>query len=271
MTPQAMKPGGIPALLAPALDEVSNGVTLADARTAAFPLVFVNKAFERVTGYSPAEALGKNCRFLQGSGTDPRAIEQIRTALREGEPCHVCLRNYRKDGTAFLNELKLLPIRGEDGGVDYYVGIQNDVTSQLLARALRERERTLTASAWQIEHLGYSHTLDPPVPRQWDSAIGVLVTDHRGQVCHANRTAGQFVGAPPRALESTNVFDHFDADWLSEALRPESQNEHEWLTARLCGLASRDVRAELSTYRVVADLSSRPFYVILLRELSAED
>ena len=259
-------------LLAPALDEVSNGVTLADAREDGLPLVFVNRAFERVTGYSPAEALGQNCRFLQGAGTDPRAIEKIRSAVREGEPCHVCLRNYRKDGTAFLNELKILPIRGEDGELDYFIGIQNDVTSQLLARALRDSEggRSLADSDWQVEHLGFTLDLDPPLPTRWGSEIGVLVADHRGQIRYANRAAGQVVGVAPRTLESTNVFDHFDADWLSGALRPESQNEHEWLRARLCGAARREIRVELSTYRVMPDLSPRLFYVILLRDLLEE-
>ena len=259
--------------LAPALDEVSNGVTLADARDGAYALVFVNRAFERLTGDSPAEALGKNCRFLQGAGTDPRAVEVIRTAISRGEPCHVCLRNYRKDGTAFFNELKLLPIRAQDGGVEYYVGIQNDVTAQLLARALRQHDSSLSpASAdWQVEYLGFPLSLDPPFSRRWGSEIGVLVADHRGQICYANRSAGQFVGVASRALMATNVFDHFDADWLSEALRSEAPNEQEWLVARLCGAAPREVRAELSTYRVSADLSSRPFYVILLRDLPEAD
>lgn len=263
-TPSVMLP-----MLAPAWDEVSNGVTLADAREAGLPLVFVNRAFERVTGYSPAEALGRNCRFLQGTGTDPRAVEQIRAAIRKGEPCHVCLRNYRKDGTAFLNELKLLPIQGEDGEPDYYIGIQNDVTAQLLARALRDHDgaRSLAASDWQVEHLGFTLDLDPLLPRRWASEVGVLVADHRGQIRYANRAAGQVVGVAPGALESTNVFDHFDADWFSEALRPESQHEHEWLRARLCGAAPREVRVELSTYRVMPDLSPRLFYVILLRDL----
>lgn len=260
-------------LLAPALDEISNGVTVADARDGAFPLVFVNRTFERVTGYSPAEVLGKNCRFLQGAGTDPQAVEQIRAALRTGQPCHVCLRNYRKDGTAFLNELKLMPIRGAGGDVEYFIGIQNDVTAQLLARALRQHEGgvSLAESAWQIEHLGYSFSLDPPLPRHWGSEIGVLVADHRGRVCYGNRAAGGFLGTAPVDLIGSNVFDHLDADWLSSALRSDSQNEHEWLTARICGPESPKVRSEVSTYRVFLDPSRRPFYVILIRDQPGEE
>ncbi len=259
-------------LLAPALDEVNNGVTLADARTPNMPLVFVNKAFERVTGYAPEDVLDKNCRFLQGPGTDPAAVDDIRRALQAGEPCHVCLRNYRKDGTAFLNELKILPIRPDGESVDYFIGIQNDVTAQLLARALRQHDNPRDlASLWQVEHLGFSLALDPPFSQRPGSDIGVLVADHRGQVRYANRSASLLAGAAPEALVATNVFDHFDADWLSAALRPESRDEHEWLGARLLGLQQRDTRIELSTYRVTPDLSSHPFLVILLRNITPEE
>lgn len=259
-------------LLAPALDEVNNGVTLADARAKNMPLVFVNKAFERVTGYPPADVLDRNCRFLQGPGTDPTAVKQIRHALRVGEPCHVCLRNYRKDGTAFLNELKILPIRSDGEAVDYFIGIQNDVTAQLLARALRQHDNPRDlASNWQVEHLGFSLALDPPFSHRPGSDVGVLVADHRGQVRFANRSASLLVGAAPEALVATNVFDHFDADWLSAALRPESRDEHEWLGARLFGSQPQDTRIELSTYRVTPDLSSRPFLVILIRSVTPEE
>ena len=259
-------------LLTPALNEVSNGVTMADARAADRPLVYVNRAFERITGYSSAESLGRNCRFLQGAGTDPRAVEKIRVTLRDGEPCHVCLRNYRKDGTPFLNELKILPIRDESGEIACFIGIQNDVSAQLVARALREREElpAFAEPVWRVEHLGFTLAVDSPFPRQRGAEAGVLVADRRGQILYASRSASRIVGAGPTQLQTTNVFDHFDADWLSEALRPESQTEHEWLTVRLCGAAPRETRAELSTYRVVLEHTSRPWYVILIRDLEKQ-
>ena len=93
--------------LIPALDEVSNGVTLASTSEDDMPLVYVNQAFGRMTGYTAAEALGRNCRFLQGPETDPEAVARIRSAIRRGDSCHLCLRNYRKDGTH-------LPQRAQD-------------------------------------------------------------------------------------------------------------------------------------------------------------
>lgn len=264
-----MNLSNILSFLVPALDEVSNGVTLADARQDELPLVFVNQAFERVTGYSATEALGKNCRFLQGDGTDPRAVDKIRQALRDGVACRVCLRNYRKDGTAFLNELKLLPIAGDGAAVDYFIGIQNDVTALLLARALRQNQSSLAmrSSDWQIEYLGFPFSLDAPAVPRYEVDVGVLVADHRGQICYANRSASRLIELAPSAIENTSVFDHFDADWLSETLRSDGRDENEWLTARMVGEVGGESRAELSTYRVLPDPSAKPFYVILLRSL----
>lgn len=256
-------------LLAPALDEVSNGVTLADAHDPEQPLVFVNRAFERVTGYSAAESLGKNCRFLQGPGTDPKAIEAIRTAVRRGEPCQVCLRNYRKDGAAFLNELKILPLAGETGAVDYFIGIQNDVTAQLLARALRDRIGSEASVAANLPNALSELTLEFDSPfTAPEGSFGVMVANHRGQVLYANHSVSKALGVPAASLRSDTVFDHFDADWFSAAMQPDGQSEHEWLTVRLCGPAARVPRADLSTYRIVPDLSSRPFFVLLMRDAS---
>ena len=85
-----------------AMAATSVGVVLADARKADQPLVYVNPAFERITGYAPSEVLGRNCRFLQGPETDPAAVAEIREAVRQGRECAVVIRNHRKDGTAFL-------------------------------------------------------------------------------------------------------------------------------------------------------------------------
>lgn len=91
-------------------------------------LCFVNEAFERLTGYRAEEILGRDCRFLQGDDCKQPASAEIRCAIARGRSCVVRLRNYRKDGPMFLNELSLSPIRGADGREWRYVGIQNDVT-----------------------------------------------------------------------------------------------------------------------------------------------
>jgi PAS domain S-box-containing protein len=107
---------------------VGVGVTLADARDPELPLTFVNPAFERITGYTSSECLGRNCRFLQGTDREQPGVTALREALRERRPEHVVLRNYRKDGTLFWNSVSVSPIFDEQGQLTHFLGVQQDVT-----------------------------------------------------------------------------------------------------------------------------------------------
>ncbi|CAN5722755.1 hypothetical protein BH23PSE2_BH23PSE2_07120 [soil metagenome] len=115
-------------LLSRAMEAVDSGVVIADASDPEMPLVYVNRAFEAMTGYTAAESLGRNCRFLQGSDHDQPELQQVRHALEEGREVRVVLRNYRKDGALFWNELILAPVQLADGRVTHFVGIQSDVS-----------------------------------------------------------------------------------------------------------------------------------------------
>lgn len=97
-------------------------------------LIYVNPAFERLTGYSRDEILYQDCRFLQSGDRDQPALEHIRKALKEVGSCRVVLRNYRKDGTPFWNELSLTSVKNEIDGHTYFVGVQKDVTAQVRAQ-----------------------------------------------------------------------------------------------------------------------------------------
>jgi diguanylate cyclase (GGDEF)-like protein/PAS domain S-box-containing protein len=108
----------------------SNGITISDPSQPDNPLIYVNRSFELMTGYSAEEVLGSNCRFLQGSDGDQPALDEVRSAIREERDCSVLLRNYRKDGTLFWNELRLSPVHDERGQLTNYVGVQNDVTER---------------------------------------------------------------------------------------------------------------------------------------------
>jgi diguanylate cyclase (GGDEF)-like protein/PAS domain S-box-containing protein len=115
-----------------AIEASKNPIVITDCTLPDMPLVYVNPAFERVTGYRASEVLGRNCRFLQGTDHDQPALERVRTALREGHETQVVLRNYRKDGQLFLNELHLSPVREGDGGrVTHFVGVQYDITKAM--------------------------------------------------------------------------------------------------------------------------------------------
>ena len=117
--------------------------TISDPRQDDHPLIYVNPAFERTTGYSYEEAVGRNCRFLQGPDSDPAAVQRIREALATEEHAVVTLLNHRKDGTAFWNELSLSPVYDGAGVLTHFVGIQADVTARVLAE--QERARHLAA------------------------------------------------------------------------------------------------------------------------------
>src|SRR5690606_28078993 len=164
-------------LLQRCIETSSNGMVVADARADDMPLVYVNPTFERITGYTAAEVLGRNCRFLQGDPPDDsnmQALETIHRGLADGEEVSVMLRNYRKDGTPFWNDLYLSPIRNERNEITHYVGVQNDIS---------ERK--------SIEHqLAYnsSHDVLTQLPNR------TLLEDRLTQACQFARRYNRHVG-----------------------------------------------------------------------------
>jgi len=123
--------GLIPQVLAAILDECVNGVTLADPDLEDAPIVYANKAFEKLTGYSRGDIVGKNCRFLQGKDRDQEARFLIAEAIKNQETVEVTLRNYKKDGTLFHNRLKIVPLFDKKQRVIYFLGVQHDITTQV--------------------------------------------------------------------------------------------------------------------------------------------
>lgn len=107
-----------------------NGVVICDARKPDLPIVYVNPAFERITGYAREEAVGRNCRFLQGENTEPRATLALREGIANRRDVHIVIRNYRRDGTTFWNDLYISPVRDETGDVTHFIGVQNDISTQ---------------------------------------------------------------------------------------------------------------------------------------------
>ncbi|HEY5263760.1 MAG TPA: PAS domain-containing protein, partial [Steroidobacteraceae bacterium] len=92
------------------VDTSPEGVVLVDAQNPERPVIYANPGFEALTGYSSAELLGRNLRLLQGEDRDQDGRHRLREALKAGEACRVLLRNYRKDGTVFWNEMSVLPL-----------------------------------------------------------------------------------------------------------------------------------------------------------------
>ncbi|MBY5967884.1 bifunctional diguanylate cyclase/phosphodiesterase [Halomonas denitrificans] len=105
-----------------------NGIVIADARLPDFPIIYANPAFMRMTGYPEDEVLGRNCRFLQGGESDPQVVERIRRQLANRSEVRATLRNYRKNGEAFWNDLYISPVTDADGDITHFVGVQHDIS-----------------------------------------------------------------------------------------------------------------------------------------------
>lgn len=120
-----------------ALASAAEGITISDVSKPDNPLIYANKGFEILTGYSAKTVVGRNCRFLQGPLTNPQTIEQIRQAIKAEKPCTVEILNYRKDGSTFWNRLSITPVRDISGKTSNFIGVQSDITAR------REAEEAL--------------------------------------------------------------------------------------------------------------------------------
>ena len=143
-----------PTIFMQAVMHSSDGITISDARQPDNPLIFVNKAFEKMTGYSSEEAINRNCRYLQGNQNNQRNIKVIREAIKNAESCLVTLRNYRKDGSMFWNELNISPIFDKQGKITNFIGIQKDITARVERDQLLLKERrSLHETKAKLENL----------------------------------------------------------------------------------------------------------------------
>jgi PAS domain S-box-containing protein len=185
----------INAELAAAVGASTVGVVIADARAPDMPIVFVNPAFERLTGHAASDVLGRNCRFLSGQRTDPGTRAALRQAIEARRPITVEIENRRKDGTWFWNRLSLSPIPSASGASDLIVGVQEDVTARVLAErrvANQNKSLRLIASGADLGTIVQSivHGLSEAVP---DARIEVAD-------CCAPRTEIRLPGVAAKVL-----------------------------------------------------------------------
>ncbi len=121
----------ITAALLAAIAHSTEPMALSDPRLPDHPIIAVNKAFEEISGYTAAEIVGRNCRMLQGPGTDTDTARKLGRIIAEGNGCVEWLVNHRKDGTAFWNLLFLSPVRDGEGNIIHYFANQHDITKGL--------------------------------------------------------------------------------------------------------------------------------------------
>jgi PAS domain S-box-containing protein len=182
-----------------AIDGAGIGISIADANEDDLPLVYVNEGFLETTGYDREEVIGRNCRFLQGENTEESTVEEMRSALADERPVSVEIRNYRRSGEQFWNDLDIMPVRGEDGEVTHFLGFQRDVTER------KQRERLLE------QHLRIFEATEDPV----------LVLDVNGRIVETNAAAKAAFGVDgeiPVKMPAPNLFEGKQAAKLRTAI-----------------------------------------------------
>ncbi|WP_263262675.1 PAS domain-containing protein [Pseudomonas sp. RIT-PI-S] len=143
-----------PNLLQLVVDASNDGIVIAEQEGSDNILIYANSAFERMTGYTCEEILYRDCRFLQNGQGDENARRQLREAIDNGRPARQIIRNFRKDGTAFWNELSIAPVFNEGDGRHYFIGIQKNVTEQVTARErIMQLEAELASARQEIVRL----------------------------------------------------------------------------------------------------------------------
>lgn len=173
-------------LLTVALDASISGIIITDNLQNDNPIVYCNKAFELMTGYDRSEIIGHNCRFLQADDRAQPERETLKKAVKNGKECKVEIRNYRKNGELFWNELYMSPVKNADGSVTHFIGVQNEVTLR------KKAEQDLRQQKSIMEKRVEERTAELRESESFLSSIietvreGLLVLDPKFNVLSAN-------------------------------------------------------------------------------------
>jgi PAS domain S-box-containing protein len=136
-------------LLQLVIEASNDGIVVAEQEGDDNILIYANPAFERLTGYSVDDILYQDCRFLQDGDRDQPGLAAIREAVKHNRPCRQIIRNYRKDGSVFWNELSITPVFNEADQLTYFIGIQKDVSTEVEAQ---QRVRELEAEVAELKN-----------------------------------------------------------------------------------------------------------------------
>lgn len=186
--------------LASAIANLTTGVTITDPSLPDNPIIFANQGFTAITGYSPSEAIGRNCRFLQGEETAPAVIKAMRKAIAARQPGTYVLLNYRKDGTKFWNELTINPVFDKEGKLINFIGLANDITvrkqtEEAIERLRHQNELILNSAGEGIYGLdlqGKTTFVNPAAARILGWEIKELIGKSMHFISHHSKLDGTF-------------------------------------------------------------------------------
>lgn len=214
-----------------AMEQSTDGVLITDPHQEDNPIVYANQAFYNLTGYSPDEVLGFNCRFLQGDDRDQQAIGRLREAIDNEESVDVTLRNYTKDGELFYNQLTVSPVYDDDGNLLNFVGVQHDITDT--KQTQMELEEKLETIQQLREKAQEEEAKDEAILRSLGE--GLMVTDEEGYLTFVNEAfsdllwlgdsevAGQKVSNVIRVANESDEAISFEHDVLLPVLSQEEE------------------------------------------------
>ena len=224
-----------------------NGIVITDCRIPNNPIVYVNEAFTEITGYTPDEVIGKNCRFLQGNDVLQPEKELLRDAMIEGKSCTVIIRNYRKDGSLFWNELNISPMLDDMGKVTHFIGIQTDITERkesekalkkqlrltvLLNRITDEIRQSLDVNSifetaahqiqlvfhvsrcliYKLEYPNQDSALQPNISLMSEQLAEKIFSVKDIESTLLNSTFGQRIASQEQAIAITNIYQESELD-----------------------------------------------------------
>jgi PAS domain S-box-containing protein len=260
-------------LLEQAVAAAGSGITILDARSSEYPLVHANPAFLAMTGYSAEELSGKNLRLLRGAETDVASTTEMRDAFSAGRSCRVLMKNYRKDGSTFWNDLQAAPLRDPVGRITHYVAVQTDVSERmkpgkLAARDLEEfaaqRTKELELVLARVED---RRRFTETVLNGLSAAL--ITTDVKGNVSFANRAALHTLGMSLADCMGRSVVEVFGGN---EEVREVTARATERVEARLDFpmISPGGVRlyVGMSVIRVPEELREELSFLFLFRNLA---
>jgi PAS domain S-box-containing protein len=196
-----------------AVNATSNGVVITDHRQPDEPIIYCNDAFMALTGYVREDIIGHNCRFLQADDRDQEARDILREAIKNGEHCRIELRNYKKNGTLFWNELIMSPVKDEQGTITHFIGVQADITGR------KEAERALKSEQEQLEQRVRDRTQELEISEAYMASIvetvreSLVVLNQEMKILSVNENFCQFFKLAEDEVRGKVLFDLNQGEW----------------------------------------------------------